>query len=244
MPQTLQDNGTPGSAGRVGGRAVRAPSMSGLRHAGSPFPSRLCSPRGGFPPLGSPLRQGSLPPGARTALGRGPASSPSDLHQRLTPGQDFLGATSRPGSACRDPREARGRQLQLSSCSGPKPWTRTGPCSGHAVHATAEPGPGDRLRDFLPDPVSSGRSQHRVAPGTVTARRFSRGPYPWPSTRSGAPRFSSLVPCSLAPVTVAFSRALGTPGASRPRASAPPPPLPGRGHGAAVPFRSPTVARS
>lgn len=146
------------------------------------------------------------------------------------PGQDFLGATSRLGSACRDPREARGRQLQLSSCSGPKPWTRTGPCSGHAVHATAEPGPGDRLRDFLPDPVSSGRSQHRVAPGTVTVRRFSHGPYPQPSTRSGAPRFSSLVPCSLAPVTVAFSRALGTPGASRPRASAPPP--------------LPTVARS
>lgn len=231
MPQTLQDNGTPGSAGRVGGRAVRAPSTSGLRHAGSPFPSRLCSPRGGFPPLGSPLRQGSLPPGARTALGRGPASSPRDPHQRLTPGQDFLGATSRPGSACHDPREARGQQLQLSSCSGPKPWTRTGPCSGHAVHAMAEPGPGDRLRDFLPDPVSSGRSQHRVAPGTVTVRRFSHDPYPQPSTWSGAPRFSSLVPCSLAPpVTVAFSRALGTPGASRPRASAPPP--------------LPTVARS
>lgn len=176
MPQTLQDNGTPGSAGWAGGLCVHQARTSGLRHAGSPLPSRLCSPRGGFPPLGSPLRQGSLPPGARTALSRGPASSPSDLHQRLTPGQDFLGATSRPGSACHDPREARGRQLQLSSCSGPKPWTRTGPCSGHAVHATAEPGPGDRLRDFLPDPVSSGRSQHRVAPGTVTAHRFSRGP--------------------------------------------------------------------
>lgn len=243
MPQTLQDNGTPGSAGRAGGLCVHQ-ARPGFGTQARPFLPDSVHPGVDFLPSALHCRQGSLPPGARTALGRGPASSPSDLHQRLTPGQDFLGATSRPGSACRDPREARGRQLQLSSCSGPKSWTRTGPCSGHAVHATAEPGPGDQLRDFLPDPVSSGRSQHRVAPGTVTARRFSRGPYPRPSTRSGAPRFSSLVPCSLAPVTVAFSRALGTPGASRPRASAPLPPLPGRGHGAAVPLRSPTVAHS
>lgn len=61
--------------------------------------------------------------------------------------------------------------------------------------ATTEPGPGDRRRDFLPHPVSCSLSQGRqpcVTPATV--RRSSHSPYPGPSTRPGAPRFSSLVP--------------------------------------------------